>query len=209
MFQSSLLAIFSFAALATAAPTIVTRSSSEPIISAPFSLILESTNSTLNGSYLVASHAGAAIEQLVVGSKTISQGRSTTFNFNNSQNAVDSSIVNITGVQGQLVWTLNGSNFNLSEPLVFVYNAAYDTAVPEFQPTSNPTTFGFVDNLLKVAQYTDDAKTPVVALDRWYACQYSPAQAGGYSYFALAWKLGSGTPDNASCSKVSVKRVYH
>lgn len=205
MLSSVFIAIISAVSLAASAPALQARQLYTVTQSAPFNLIVESSNSTLNGSQLFAGHSGAAIEELIVGSKTISQSSSSQFNFNVSSTTYQQ-YSNITGQQGSLVWTLPASNINVSEPLQFLYNPAYNTAVMQFAPSAGAI-FGFKNDYLVVAHYTD-ATPAVVALERWYTCMIPLAQGNGYNYHALAWGLGSKTPDNDSCQSVRVKRVF-
>lgn len=58
--------------------------------------------------------------------------------------------------------------------------------------------------------YLDDTESPprddeAKALYRWYVCE---SIFIGYNYQTLNWVLGSAKPQNPSCSKVDVKRVF-
>lgn len=203
---SSLVLAFALAAtLVASAPTLRARQTSTGQ-SGLFNLIVESSNSTLNGSQLFAGHAGAAIEDLIVGNQTITQSASTQFNFNVSASSVNK-YENVTGSLGNVVWTLPALPRSVSEPLSFTFNPSFDTAIVQFEPTTG-TTFGFKDDYLVYPEYTDDDKTPVIALERWYTCTIPINQGQGYGYFALLWGLGSKVSDNETCQSVRVKRVF-
>lgn len=68
------------------------------------------------------------------------------------------------------------------------------------------------DCLLNIIQYQDDTLEPASEylnppkrLYRWYICQ---TQYSGYRYTTLAWVLGPGLPQNPTCQKVDIKRMF-
>lgn len=74
-----------------------------------------------------------------------------------------------------------------------------NVAAAFFEPADSGTSVGFDANgFLYILG--DEAK----AVYRWYSCLVK----GSYSYTVLSWVSGSGEPDNASCVKVDVKRVF-
>ncbi|KAH8650576.1 hypothetical protein BGZ60DRAFT_388937 [Tricladium varicosporioides] len=170
--------------------------------SAPFNLVLKSSNSTLNGSALYACHEGAAIEGLCLGGPpTNSQSDVFTFNTTSIPD------VNTTGL---LTWELHGGNFNLSSPLSFSYNPASNVAFPVFMPsdTSN-LQVGFDEcGKMYVSGYQDDTKPlpnyEASKLYRWVICK----TYYGYLYTTLAWVMGKGEAQNPTCQAVEVYRVF-
>ena len=92
----------------------------------------------------------------------------------------------------------NGSA-NESEPMFLNYNPGSNIAVPLFSPNSiDAQIVGFNGNNNMYIPTTGD--DTVVPLD---------ATAEVYQYTTLAWLLGSeSAPQNPSCVKVDVKRVF-
>ncbi|ORX96509.1 hypothetical protein BCR34DRAFT_578634 [Clohesyomyces aquaticus] len=181
--------------------------------SAPFRLQLVSySNSTVNGSYLAACHSGAAIESLCLAdAPSISKPNPispSVFTFNSS----DSQFVpNATlGVSGVLVWVLHGSSFNYSESMGFSVNPSSNVVLPLFG-IGQPQYVAFDEhNLLNIQDYVDDTTDPATvglykAYYNWYSCT---TYFTGYSYVTLAWALGVGKPQNPTCVKVDVKRIF-
>jgi hypothetical protein len=175
--------------------------------SAPFALILTSDNDTINGSALIACHEGAAFEGLCIGAAVAGAPTTVyTFNFSSSE-PVDPTI----GVVGLLTYELEGGNFNVSSPMQLVYNPASNVAVPMLTPSYSGLEVAFdADNKLAIAQYIDDTEAPspnpynAQLLYRWYVC----TTYDGYTYTTLAWALGKFAPQNPTCEKVDVVRVF-
>jgi hypothetical protein len=177
--------------------------------SAPFNLILLSHNKTLNGSALGACHEGAAIEGLCLAGNPTPGTTYEQFQFNTS---VPASTYNATlGEPGYLTYLLRGGNFVESEAMSLTYNPASNVAVPEFTPgVYGGTLVAFdEDAKMNIQSYVDDRVDPPVggpvkAYYRWYVCKTYV----GYSYATLAWVLGDHSPQNPSCVKVEVVRVF-
>lgn len=175
--------------------------------SAPFSLIITSSDPTTNGSSLITCHEGAGIEGLCFGA--IVAGGASTYTFNYSASVTPDPNV---GVVGLLTYLLQGGNFNESSPMELAYNPASNVAVPMLTPSISGQEVGFdKDNKLFIAQYVDDTKEPSTSppynpmpLYRWYVC----TTYEGYTYTTLAWALGSAAPQNPTCKKVDVVRVF-
>jgi hypothetical protein len=178
--------------------------------SAPFNLILLSQNSTLNGSALSACHEGAAIEGLCLSGPPLKNATYQQFQFNSSAqpfSGIDPKI----GEPGYLTFELRGGNFNLSSPMGLTYNPASNVAVPEFTPSESSLTLVAFDECSKmnIQGYVDDRTNPptlnkVTAYYRWYVCRTYV----GYLYTTLAWVMGDHSPQNPSCVKVDVVRVF-
>ncbi|KAI3400982.1 hypothetical protein diail_1190 [Diaporthe ilicicola] len=175
--------------------------------SAPFTLKLESDNADINGQYLGACHAGAAIEQLCLDGTDGTPVNYNTFTLNVTSSSGDFEI-------GPLVWILQGSGFNLSSGLSFTQTLYSNVAVPEFTPSVSYDYVGFdADNKLFIYSGSYDETTfvageyPVAVaqkpLYQWYAC-YTYT---GYYYNALAWAT-SGEPINPTCEAVNVTRTF-
>ncbi|KAF2465393.1 uncharacterized protein BDR25DRAFT_239524 [Lindgomyces ingoldianus] len=182
--------------------------------SAPFHLILLSSNTTINGSTLSACHEGAAIEGLCLSNSiSISQPESIapgTFTFNYSDSVVTPNVT--LGSPGYLTYLLQGSNFNFSEPMGLYVNPTTNVALPLFYPGDNLATVVSFDesNLMNIQGYIDDTKSPaavgnITAYYRWYSCT---TYYTGYTYVMLSWVLGAREPQNPTCIKVNVKRVF-
>jgi len=173
--------------------------------SAPFTLVLQSSNTTLNGSNLNACHEGAAIEGLCVGSASPPSSYNT-YNFNyTAQQTPDPKL----GYSGLIVWELRGGNFNVSSGLELQIPPTSHVGVPLFFPgdANAFTNFGFDKNdKLFIFGYLDNSVSPPVyttkAYYHWYACFTN----AGYYYQTLAWSIGH--PENPTCVKVDVKRVF-
>ena len=95
------------------------------ITSAPFSLILQSKNKTLDGKALYACHEGAAIEGLCIGGKPTRSSK--VFHFNTT-------VYDRKG-PGLLTWKLVGGNFVLSEAMEITTNLISNVAIPLFMPS--------------------------------------------------------------------------
>jgi len=177
--------------------------------SPPFNLVLLS-NSSYNGSTLSACHSGAAIESVCVSNgSSVSKPTpipAAVFNFNTT--VPD----NTQPSPGYVTYLLRGSNFNLSQPLGLSINPISNVALPMFQPgDAYSQTMWFDENgLLNIQGYIDDTteggpQRAVGPTYRWHACT---TYYGSYIYKTLTWVLGAGPPQNPTCVKVDVKRVF-
>ncbi|RDW82603.1 hypothetical protein BP6252_03715 [Coleophoma cylindrospora] len=177
---------------------------------APFNLVVLSKNETYNGTTLLACHEGAGIEGLCLTSTLTGTGLTgSTFNFNTStygQYNLNPAI----GEQGYLTYLLRGGNFNESEAFSLYYSATSNVALPLFEGTQGTLVAFDEHNLLNIQGYVDDRLPPpyngtFTAYYRWYACQ---TYFTGYTYTTLAWVTGKYHPQNPTCEKVKVKRVF-
>ncbi|KAL9622813.1 MAG: hypothetical protein Q9160_002932 [Pyrenula sp. 1 TL-2023] len=189
------ISLLPFSLLLTLPPTLAQYTNQ----SAPFGLVLLSPDPTINSSFLASCHTGAAIESLCLASATGIP--STTYNFNTSE---------FSGSTGILTYVLRGSNFNESEPLTLYYNPASNVALPLLEPSDSGVPVGFDDqDLLYVSSYVDDRVSPPTVRDqkyyRWYACR---TYFLGYQYQTLAFGLGDTQPQNPTCIKTDVKRLF-
>jgi len=175
--------------------------------SAPFELILLSSNATINGSALEACHEGAGIEGLCVATQFPTPVNSN-YTFNTSTNT--GTVYNASlGEPGVLVYSLVGGNFVESEALVFDYNPTSNVQLPLFEGTEEELLVAFDEcGLLNIQGYTDDTVYPPIlgtqAYYRWYVCIIT----GAYSYQTLAWVTGDAPPENPTCQPVNVTRQF-
>lgn len=211
MKASSLLLSLAAAAIGSAQDC---SQSSEPyynITSKPFYLVVTSDDGTVN-STLSACHVGAALESLCLSSAKAGDSPAelpaTTFQFNTSiySQAPDPSL----GVPGILTWTLQTSTLNVSSSAAFNYDITSNLAVPILSPGSDQPTLVAFDSCddLAIQAYVpgkNDTQGVTKAFNRWYACNTTYTS---YTYNNLAWGLGKGAPDNESCVKVNVMRVF-
>ncbi|KAK5725045.1 hypothetical protein LTR17_013336 [Elasticomyces elasticus] len=184
----------------------------DPGQSAPFQLKLKAEDCpTYDGVYLYACHEGAAIEGLCTGNTTADVEAWNTFGLNYTTSGVP--IDPKVGQQGILTWVLEYATGNLSSAMSLYADPATNVGIPLFEPSYGSTPVSFdEDNVMNIPSYLDDTVEPPAAretpigLRRWYVCQnyYS-----GYSYVkSLSWVYGEGEPQNPSCEKVDVVRVF-
>jgi len=131
----------------------------------------------------------------------------TLFNFNTTDNGFPPNIT--IGTPGILTYFLQGSNFNVSEPMELSFGPITNIAIPLFSPGYDSTSVAF-DNCdrLNIQGYLDDTVDPaayqITPYYRWYVCLTVTA----YRYQTLSWVVGNGEPENPTCQKVDVKRVF-
>ncbi|KAB5558161.1 hypothetical protein GE09DRAFT_102462 [Coniochaeta sp. 2T2.1] len=188
--------------------------------SAPFALqIANAANASLNGVYLFACHAGAAIEGLCL--SDVTPNYDFFFNTTDTNNPDDSQYTDPS--HGQLVWNLPISNnpeiTQVSEPLnLQSYSLGTNVIAPLFMPQSSNTVFRFADDnkLTIVTSYNDaDLQAGVFppsspnqqfyTWNNWYICWGNVGVS--YYYEALNW-VTAGEPHNPTCQKVDVVRVF-
>jgi hypothetical protein len=170
--------------------------------SLPFNLQLQACeNSTLNGKYLTPCHEGAAIEGLCPMTTPLPKNESFYYNY------TDTSMSNT----GYLTWVLpaNGGSLLFSEGMRLSTNPTTNVAVPLFEPDQNGQLIGFNEDDEMFIEGLDDRVAPlnmtnVVRYQRWAVC----TTYVGYRYNTLAWTLGAAEPENPTCHKVKVKRVF-
>ena len=183
--------------------------------SKPFSLVLSSDDTKIDGQTVSACHTGAALESLCLsGGGSISSPNPvtpTTFNFNTSTDAFTPDAT--LGTPGILTWTLRTTSIDVPSSAYFNYDPSTNLAVPILTPGSEQAQMLAFDDQdrLNVQGSIDWTANPPNATDgvvgyyRWYACQ---TYFGGYSYNNLAWGLGAAKPEDPTCVSVSVKRVF-
>jgi len=202
--------------------------------SANFNLVVQSKNKTLNGKFLGACHDGAAFEGLcVVDGATDPRENYVSFQFNTTRSFCTET--NSTGTfdvpcggdpvdpalqTGLITWWLNyggtDSPARVSQAFHLIYFPWSNVAMTqiEFSDYEGEGTYTAFDKkgLLNILQYQDDTLEPGEeylkkprALYNWYICQ---TYWSGYRYTTLTWVLGSYPPQNPTCQKVNIKRVF-
>ena len=93
----------------------------------------------------------------------------------------------------------------------FYNDPSTNVALPLFTPGTDITYVSFdKDNKMFVKSYYDDTVTPPSGgkprnLYRWYVCKY---KYSAYLYDNLCWTNGEARPQNPTCKKVGVERVF-
>lgn len=200
-----------------------------------FNLVIQSRVKTLDGRLLGACHNGAAHEGLCIVDGSFSYTSSyVNYQFNttrsictesNSTGAFtipcSSTPVDPTLTTGILTWWLifdqdSGSAGRVSQSMYLDYVPWSNVALaqigfPNFEGDGQYVAFD-KNGLMNIQQFTDDTLEPgseylqtVRPLYRWLICQ---TYYSGYHYTALTWVLGSHSPQNPTCEKVNVKRVF-
>ncbi|KAK3375346.1 hypothetical protein B0H63DRAFT_372113, partial [Podospora didyma] len=177
--------------------------------SGPFLLKLVSSNRTLDGQYLGACHAGAAVETLcLIGNDSTAINReAATFFWNYTLYDGRPSDT------GLLIWNLEltMSMMNVSESMAISFAPNTNVATLLFTPSPSTNTVGFNGSELYVPAWADDSTfrdgeypngLGSYQLTNWHACWLF---AGTYYYNALAWVAG-GVPHNPTCQPVGVVR---
>jgi hypothetical protein len=205
--------------------------------SADFNLVVQSRNTSLDGKLLGACHDGAAHEAVcIVAGPYNYTPNFVSFQFNNTRYICTES--NSTGTftvpcndeptdptlnSGTVTWWLplwsgaSGLDVNVSQAMILGYlpssNVAQATITfPPYQG-SHGTNVAFDKNdLLNIIAYQKDELRPENEYlkipkhyYRWHICETWNL---GYHYWSLAWVLGPHSPQNPTCEKVNVTRVF-
>ncbi|KAF2655470.1 hypothetical protein K491DRAFT_692931 [Lophiostoma macrostomum CBS 122681] len=179
--------------------------------SPPFELIvLAPHNATLNGSTLDACHEGAAIEGFCRGPQiTSTPSYGSSFYFNTSTSNSNSKA---SDVQGVLSYDLViADNTTVPSSMYLVDTWTSNVAVPILSPGYDPVTEVYFDaqDFMYILSTQDDTVSPAgqkqEKVKQWYVC----TTYYGYTYDTLAWTVGKrAKPQNPTCQKVEVKRVW-
>jgi hypothetical protein len=120
----------------------------------------------------------------------------------------------VTNTAGGLSWTLRvGNDLEVPSAMRLSFNTGSNLANPTFFPSNDTYTYvGFKDcGNMYIDQYQDDTVSPPtyyspnLQLESWYIC----LTRWSYLYSTLSWKMGvTGEPQNPSCQKVEVTRVF-
>ncbi|KAF2640857.1 hypothetical protein P280DRAFT_507439 [Massarina eburnea CBS 473.64] len=184
--------------------------------SKPFRLFIKSSNSTINGTALGACHQGAAIEGACITSDRITDPPRSYTTFYHSEWANEPA----NDLPGILFYnlTLGGSQPNstrqVPSAMQFESIATSDIAWPNFSPKNITNTYVYFAKdceEMYIPLNLDDTVSPPAYLEKtkkvqnWYVC----LTRWSYLYTTLNWKFGvTGKPQNPSCQKVSVYRVF-
>ena len=175
------------------------------IQSKPFRLQLVSSDKALDGKGIAACHTGAAIESLC-----IVKGKGVNLYFNTTEG--DTEQAPGYTKTGALIYNLPINPTPVSSPMSFSYEPSTNVALPLFTPGYETQYIAFEkkNSLMTIFSYVNDSTNPptanvVTPLKNWYVCN---TYYLSYQYQTLAWVLGSGKPQNPSCVKVDVKRVF-
>ncbi|KAK3937644.1 hypothetical protein QBC46DRAFT_319305 [Diplogelasinospora grovesii] len=180
----------------------------------PFLLQVKSANNeTLDGQYLYACHAGAAIEGLCLNGKAVpnmlAAGTQFYWNYTTYQgNAAPT---------GPLVWNLplsmDGSVTYASSPMSLQYYSFTNVAVPLFEPGygSDAAQVGFDNDTIYMLEWFNDStfvagQYPTQTsqqIQNWHVCS---TYVGTYYYAALTW-VTYGAPRNPTCEPVTLQKV--
>jgi len=117
------------------------------------------------------------------------------------------------GATGLLTYSLDIGSENVSSVMEFSISVSSNVAQPIFQPSDSLDNGALVafdgDGKMNIQSYIDDTVYPqveeTVTFYRWYACI---TDFLGYQYRTLAWMIGPGQPENPTCVKVDVLRVF-
>ncbi|RCI08387.1 hypothetical protein L249_8859 [Ophiocordyceps polyrhachis-furcata BCC 54312] len=179
----------------------------QSVQSKPFHLVIESSDKHINGQGFTACHTGAAIESLCIYNKA----ERSTFYLNTTEGS-ESPLKNYEP-SGVLVWNLPVQPTTYSESMSFSVEPSTNVALPLFEPSPSSQYVTFDrQGRLAIVSYLDDTHSPPSGsqprgLRNWYLCH---TYYSAYSYHTLNWVLGSGKakPQNPSCVKVEVRRLY-
>jgi hypothetical protein len=222
-----------FLTLASTLITVLAQNISETSVvdqSANFNLVIQSKNKTLDGKFLGACHDGAAFEGLCAVGGVDSHNNYVSFQFNTTRyictetNSTGTFTIPCTGdpvdpalQTGLITWWLPfNDNQRVSQAFFLEYVPWSNVAMTqiEFGPYEGSGTYVAFDKkgLLNILQYQDDRLEPgneylpkPRPLYNWYICN---TYWSGYSYVTLTWVLGGGAPQNPTCQKVNIKRVF-
>lgn len=202
--------------------------------SADFNLVVQSSNKTLNGKLLSACHIGAAHESLcIIPVPTNFTEKYNIFQFNSTRAVCTET--NSTGtfiydcsfqptdpalVLGSITWWYYytfGSSLGRSPQAVYMdFNAASNVVqmqIGDFYDKLVPEQIAFdKKGLMNIPAYMDDRLEPNYELldtpqilYRWYICL---TYWSVYHYYTLNWVAGAHSPQNPTCQKVDIKRVF-
>jgi hypothetical protein len=202
--------------------------------SADFNLVVQSHNKTLDGQLLGACHNGAAHEALcIAGIPTSPSDDFVSFQFNTTRyictetNSTGTFTIPCGGdpvdpalLSGTITWWLyyNQGSPDAGRVSQAVYLEWYpwsNVALAQISFSEYGSGLGVAfdkKGLMNIVAYLDDRLEPASEylptpqpLYRWYICQ---TQYSGYRYTALTWVFGTNPPQNPTCQKVNVKRVF-
>ncbi|KAF2471237.1 uncharacterized protein BDR25DRAFT_223139 [Lindgomyces ingoldianus] len=174
-------------------------------------MVVSSLNETINGTVFGACHEGAAIEGFCrAGTIDDAPERYTTF-YHNTSDTTNSSTDN-PGVLSYDFYYSENPTMMVPSAMTLSSLPTSDTAIPIIYPDNTTTTYVSFDECgsMYIGSYTDDRTSPpsheFLKVYNWYLCTTYYA----YTYTTLAWAMGGvgATPQNPTCQKIDVKRVF-
>jgi len=164
---------------------------------------------------LGACHQGAAIEGLCFTSETLRDPPSSYTTFYHNVSSFGNDTAGAANVDGVLGWTLRAAGgLNVPSAMNIPFSGTSNIANPTFYPgTDNYDLIAFEeDGCAYIRASLDDTVSPPTWFDpsrkvkNWYIC----LTRWSYLYYTLSWKVGlTGEPQNPSCQKVDVVRVFN
>ncbi|KAF3000831.1 hypothetical protein E8E13_006841 [Curvularia kusanoi] len=180
-----------------------------------FRLFVKSTNTTINGTALGACHQGAAIEGLCLTGETAQNPPSSYTTFYHNVSSYANQPAGATNTDGPLSWILRaGGNLTVPSAMYLSLSSASNVANPTFSPgTEKYDVIAFnKDGSAYISVGLDDTVSPPtyfspnLKVNNWYIC----LTRWSYQYYTLSWKVGlTGEPQNPSCQKVDVVRIFN
>lgn len=163
---------------------------------------------------LGACHQGAAIEGLCPTGETVQDPPSLYTTFYHNVSSARNEEPDAANADGVLSWVLRaGGNLTVPSAMAMSPYLTSNVVNPIFHPGESPyTLIAFQeDGCTYVTASQDDTVSPPVYYDpslklkNWYVC----LTRWSYLYQTLSWKVGvTGEPQNPSCQKVDVIRVF-
>jgi hypothetical protein len=186
------------------------------VVSKPFQLILQSTNATLDGtckyacsiftrltnipSALSTCHVGAARETLCTTSTRVPKG--TTFQHNTSISDSSTSVNDSPGMLWQLLVAAGGIEY--PSPMQIIQDGQTELAMLNFFPGQPFTAIRFAEDGAMYVSLNVNGKGDQ-KIESWYVC----STAREHEMETLNWKITmSGAPQNPTCQRVRVQRIY-
>lgn len=177
-------------------------------------LLILANHAKFRSTALGACHQGAAIEGLCITSETLRDPPSLYTTFYHNVTSWDNNTAGAVGVDGVLGWTLRAAGgLVVPSAMALSLSPTSNIANPTFGPgTDKYTLIAFEkDGCAYIEASSDDTVSPPSYFNpsrkvkNWYVC----LTRWSYLYYTLSWKVGlSGQPQNPSCQKVDVVRVF-
>ncbi len=164
---------------------------------------------------LGACHQGAAIEGLCPTRETVHDPPTPYTTFYHNISSVGNETTIAANVEGVLSWILRAwGGLNVPSAMSLPFNSASNLANPTFYPgVDKYDLIAFEeDGCAYIKTALDDTVSPPAYFNpsrkvkNWYIC----LTKWSYLYYTLSWKVGlTGQPQNPSCQKVDVIRVFN
>ena len=162
-----------------------------------------------------ACHQGAALEGLCPTDDTPGSQPQPYTTFYHNVSSYSGQLPNADDTQGMLYWTLHANNGALIVPsaMRFWINPTSNVAIMMFAPGDsqyNLVSFeagsGAMYIPLRHDENTGQSIDPPIKLKNWYMCK----SAYSARLITMVWRIGTkGEPDDPTCYRVDVKRVWN